>query len=790
MDDAEIQKQLLAAFQAESRERIEALYAGLDSLEQGMRDGSAQTAVETVFREAHSLKGAARSVNLPAIEAVCQEMENIFAALKKEARQLTPELMDRLYAAVGLIEQATAPEARPETVSDDLKKMGTALKELKTAGPADQLSERNGTKTDEAQPNETEVDKAEPEAKQRTSAEPAAALENSPQTASREPRPSQAPISLQSVRVPAARLDALLLQTEELITVKQTAARHLNQLNNLQALLRQWEQQWERFHADSHRAGEQAADAPASETAYSPTRQFLDDTRQMIRKLEQQLNQAAAAFDVKRRHFSNQIDDLLDATKKTSLMPFSTLFSAFPRMVREIARESGKSVDLNLSGETVEIDKRILEGLKDPLMHLLRNAVDHGIEPPGTRAERGKPETGSIRIAAFQPESSHVSLSIADDGAGIDTAAIIADALAKGLISNAAADAMETKDALDLIFGSGISSTARVSEISGRGLGMPIVREAIEQLGGSIHLQSAPGTGSTFTIRLPVTLATFRGVLIEAGAQLFILPNAHVRHSLQLRPEAIQTVEGQPAVFFKGRPLALVSLSDLLGLPPAENRNGIQSSGKGQHQVPALILGHGSEALALRVDRILNEQEILVKSLGKQLKKVRHISGATVLGTGAVVPILNAGELIESAAHRSPASQAALETASAEPRQSPKSLLVVEDSFTSRTLLKNILEASGYGVETAIDGRDALSRLTAQAVDAVVTDVEMPNMDGLELTEKIRAHAALSELPVILVTSLDSPKDRQRGVEVGANAYIVKGSFDQSNLLEALDRLL
>jgi len=779
MDDAEIQKQLLAAFQAESRERIEALYAGLGTLEQGKQDSSAQTAVETVFREAHSLKGAARSVNLTAIESVCQEMENIFAALKKEALPLTPKLMDHLYAAVGLIEQATAPEAGPEALSDELKKMETALSELKSPD----ISGARRSELDAEQPDAAEPDGTEPEAKEGTSAEPA-------QTAAKASHPSKAPLSLQSVRVPAARLDALMLQTEELITVKQTAAQHLNQLNNLQALLRQWQQQWERFQADSHRPGKQRGDAPVSKTAYSPTHQFLDDTRRMIRKIEQQLNQAAAAFDVKRRHFSGQIDDLLDATKKASLMPFSALFSAFPRMVRDIAGNSGKSVDLTLSGETVEIDKRILETLKDPLMHLLRNAVDHGIEAPGTRRDRGKSETGSIRITAFQPESSHVSLSIADDGAGIDAGAIIADALEKGLITNDAADAMEAKDALDLIFGSGISSTARVTEISGRGLGMPIVREAIEQMGGSIHLQSTPGVGSSFHIRLPVTLATFRGVLIEAGAQRFILPNAHVRHSLQLRPEAIKTVEGQPAVFYKGRPLALVSLSDLLGLPPAENGNGIQSSRKGPHQVPALILGHGSEALAVRVDRILNEQEILVKSLGKQLKKVRHISGATVLGTGAVVPILNAGELIETAAHPSPASRAALAKASAEQQESPKSLLVVEDSFTSRTLLKNILEASGYVVETAIDGRDGLSRLTAQAFDAVITDVEMPNMGGLELTEKIRANAGLSELPVILVTSLDSTKDRQRGVEVGANAYIVKGSFDQSNLLEALDRLL
>lgn len=794
MDDAEIQKQLRAAFQAESRERIEALYAGLDTLEKGAGNGSAQTTVETVFREAHSLKGAARSVNLPAIESVCQEMENIFAALKDEALPLTPELTDRLYAAVGLIEQATAPEASPDDVSDELKKMGGALRELKIAGPAPQLSERDAGRPDEAEPGDAETGGAEPAAAEQKEPAPEtpaaeATEQTSSEAAARDYQPP-ASLSLQSVRVPAIRLDSLLLKAEELITVKQSSAQHLNQLNSLQDLLGQWQKQWERFQADSPRAEDRQGAMPDNEAAHSRTRQFLEDTSQVIRKLEQHLKQASAAFDLKRRHFNNLVDDLLDATKKTSLMPFSTLFSVFPRMVRDIARDSGKSVDLSLSGETVEVDKRILEGLKDPLMHLLRNAVDHGIEAPARRTGRGKPETGSIRITAFQPESSHVRLSISDDGAGIDTAAVIADALDKGLITAEAADTMEAPEALNLIFRSGISSTPRVTEISGRGLGMPIVREGIENLGGSIHLESTPGVGSTFHIRLPVTLATFRGILIEAGAQLFILPNAHVQNSLQLRREAIQTMEGQPAVFFQDRPLALVSLAELLGLPPAENKSGNQNNRKKHAHIPALILGNGSEALAVSVDRIINEQEILVKPLGKQLQKVRHIAGATVLGSGAVVPILNAGELIESAVNTVPAYRTAPAATSTEHHQEAKSLLVVEDSFTSRTLLKNILEASGYQVETAIDGRDGLSRLTAQAFDAVITDVEMPNMGGLELTEKIRSEAALSELPVILVTSLDSPKDRQRGVEVGANAYIVKGSFDQSNLLEALDRLL
>jgi len=769
MDDTEIQKQLLSAFQIEAQERIEAMFSGLSDLEGAEPGEIPETVLDTVYREAHSLKGAARSVNLLAIESLCQEMENIFAAVKADSLQMSRELFDTLHAAVRVIEQAAAPTENQDNVSSQIHPMVQSLAEFASA----RIFDTPSPKADAKAPSGDAIAKA-------GKAEPRPGPDEGAE-ASDEKKPAAKALFSQSVRISTDKLDALLLKTEELITYKQTSAEHLNQLTQLQEMIREWRQQWKIFQNDFR----QLQGLKSHGGVIDRTIQFIDNARETMQDLDLRVKQRAAAFEYNRRHFKGLIDDLLSETKKTALLPFSTLFTAFPRMVREIAHDQGKSVELKLSGDAIEVDKRILEGIKDPLMHLLRNAIDHGIESPATRRKNNKPEKGSIQITASQLESNHVCLEIVDDGRGVDAAAIKADAVKKGIVTTDAVETLSDAEAFNLIFRSGISSTTMVTEISGRGLGMSIVRESLENLGGLISIASEAGMGTTFLITLPVTLATFRGVLIEVSGRLFILPNAHISHSMHILPEAIQTVENQNMISFNAHPLALVFLADILGLPASDAQ-----TGRNKHKtIPVVVLENGNRQIAFGVDAVLNEQEVLVKSLGKQLKKVRHISGATFLGNAQVVPILNINELLESASGQS-ASAPKPRAITAQAADSPKSILIVEDSFTSRTLLKNILEASGYQIQTAIDGTDGLSRLKSQHFDAVVSDVEMPRMGGLELTENIRADKALADLPVILITSLDSPKDKERGVEVGADAYIVKGSFDQSNLLEMLNRLL
>jgi two-component system chemotaxis sensor kinase CheA len=314
---------------------------------------------------------------------------------------------------------------------------------------------------------------------------------------------------------------------------------------------------------------------------------------------------------------------------------------------------------------------------------------------------------------------------------------------------------------------------------------MAIVQEHIENLSGLIFVFNTPRNGTTFKIELPVSLATFKGIIVSASGHDFILPIAHIDHSLRIEPADIRTAENRTVIAINGQAVSLMSLSDILQLPARP----IPDAPSKHLSLPVIVLGSGDKTIACIVDRISDEQEVLVKSLGKQLKKVQNISGATILGNGQVVPILNVNDLISTASGRSIsfAMAADLET---KKHAVQKSILVVEDSFTSRTLLKNILEASGYRVSTAIDGEDGFQQLRTRDFDAVVSDVEMPKMDGFALTKKIRGDDILSRKPVVLVTSLDSREDREKGVDAGADAYIVKSSFDQSNLLEVLERLM
>ena len=334
-----------------------------------------------------------------------------------------------------------------------------------------------------------------------------------------------------------------------------------------------------------------------------------------------------------------------------------------------------------------------------------------------------------------------------------------------------------------LIFRSAVSTSPLVTDISGRGLGLAIVREEVEKLGGLVRVETERDVGTSFRIALPLMLATFRGILVEASEQVFAVPTVNVDRVLRIAKNEIRTVENRETISVNERAVPLVRLDDALELPKKH------TDGEDSRAILALVLGAAEERIAFRVDEILDEQEVLVKSLGKQLARVRNIAGATVLGSGKVVPILNAPDLIKSAVSSAPAAAGATPAEIAEETEK-KSILVAEDSITSRMLLKNILESAGYHVKTAVDGVDALTTLKAEEFDLLVSDIDMPRMNGLVLTERIRTDKRLAELPVVLVTALASREDRERGIDVGANAYIVKSRFDQSDLLQVIRRFI
>jgi len=473
------------------------------------------------------------------------------------------------------------------------------------------------------------------------------------------------------------------------------------------------------------------------------------------------------------------------------MLPIATMFMPLARMVRELARELGKQVDFSLAGETIEVDRRVLEEMKDPLIHLLRNALDHGLEDPDARVAGQKPVVGKISCTVTQNDAGSIDISIMDDGRGIDRERVREKALSLQLIS--ADDDVSDDVLLEFIFNSGFSTTPIITELSGRGLGMAIVREKIENLGGWITVASQVGCGTEFFIHLPVSMAITRGVLVSVAGRKFIFPSLKVERVLQVDRKSFRKVEGRETFIDEGRVMALVDLAAMLKLTPP-----VTSAGRSpEDEVVLVVVGHGKRCRALMVDEVFGEQEIQVKGLGKQLLKVENIAGTTILGSGNVVPILDVGDIIRGANAYLSSSNLANLSDEAHPSgvnyeefPSLRRLLVVDDSITSRMLFKNILESANFQVTTAVDGVAALTCLRIEEFALVVSDVEMPRMDGFKLTENIRADEQLKDIPVVLVTSLGSREDRERGVATGANAYIIKSDFDQNNLLQVIENLL
>lgn len=757
----ELLKKLLVTFRIEAGEHLQAMAAGLLALENMPAGERLAEIVETIFREAHSLKGAARAVNLMEIESVCQSLESVFAALKGKRLAVSPSLVDLLQQAVDALGGLLAPDAGPSrSRSPAVAALMRRLDDAATGTP----------------PGADMPAAAAPL--------PASLPDASATTIARPPAPD---LAADTVRISTAKLDAVMRQAEELLSPRLAASQRARELREAVAALAAWKKERARIQPAlrlaEHAFANLKLNGSARERQELPRLlEYLDAEQLHMKMLEDRLARLARAAEHDRRTLSGMTDGLLHDVKEMQLLPFASLLDMFPRFARELARGQGKEVELALQGGEIEIDRRILEAMKDPLIHLLRNAIDHGIEPPAARADRRKPARGTITLAISQQDGGKVEVRVADDGAGIDASSVKAAAGKLGLVSAEEAERLDEPAAQALAFQSGVTTSPLITDVSGRGLGLAIVREKVERLGGSVALESQPGAGTAFRIVLPLTLATFRGVLVRAGEQLCVIPAARVERVTRVAGPDIQTVENRETIPLDGQAVALVWLGDVLELPRKE-------AAEPAGGVPAVVLGSGIARVAFRVDAILGEQEVLVKTLGPQLARVRNVAGASVLGTGQVVPVLNVPDLLKSAVKQATAPRAPIAAGKPGAAEKP-SILVVEDSITSRALLKNILESADYAVATAVDGIDAYTALKTGTFDLVVSDVEMPRMDGFDLTARIRADKRLAELPVVLVTALDSREHRERGIDVGANAYIVKSSFDQSNLLDVIGRLI
>lgn len=772
--EREFLEELRRDFVPEAEEYLQTIVSGLLDLEKNPAGASAS--IEEVFRAAHSLKGAAQAVQMPDVSSVCQVMESVFSGMKKGILLLSGGDFDVLQRAADTLAAMIAVPEKVEmsAVASLIREIEGLLEPSKPSfhlkAPVQPVARSDTPKAAalEGKGNDAPVS---PEQEASHANTPQAVCDAPPHRKEEHSRAG----AQDTVRIAASKLDSLLLKAEELISVNLSLAVRIEDVHELFSLATEFRSEWERALSAIQR------ESQGYEKLSPKLQEFLQSGRLTLRKMNEKIRDMEKSLRSDQRAAGGLVRDLLEGARTVLMLPFSSLLQTFPKIVRDLSRELGKEAEVVVRGGDIEVDKRILEGLKDPLIHLVRNCVDHGLEKAGDRFSAGKPSSGTVTISLSQTDGSRVELLVADDGRGIDPAKLRESAVKSGSISKEEAALLDDAGALMLIFRSGVSTSSIITDISGRGLGMAIVQEGVESLGGSISLESEPGKGTSFRLSLPLTLATFRGVLVEEWGRLFVIPSSSVERVARVGKERIKCIEQRESVAFNGIPLALARLGHILELPPSAER------ARGRDTLPLVVIGSGGVSAAFGVDRVLNEQEILLKSLGKQLARVRNVSGATVLGSGKVVPVLNAGDLLRSVQRSGGGRRLLSDT---EEKKARKNVLIAEDSITSRTLLRNILSAAGFSVQTAVDGQEAWEFLSKGAFHVVVSDVEMPRMNGFELTAKIRSDPATAELPVVLVTSLESREDRERGVEAGADAYIVKSGFDQGNLLDVLHRLL
>ncbi|RKI07847.1 hybrid sensor histidine kinase/response regulator, partial [Corallococcus praedator] len=463
---------------------------------------------------------------------------------------------------------------------------------------------------------------------------------------------------------------------------------------------------------------------------------------------------------------------LADHVAEARLVPLATVFDAFPRAVRDIAKTQEKDVDLVIENADIGVDRSMLADVRDALVHLLRNAVDHGLESPDLRQQMGKPATGRIRIRV-RVDGDMLHIEVEDDGRGMDTDRLKQVAVNKRLLSPVQAAALSEREAIELIFRPGFSTREQVSELSGRGVGMDVVKRKVETLGGSVGVSSRQGRGTTITLRLPQSLALMKVLLVRLGDDVYGMPAADVVAVMRIKPDDRMEVFGTLAVRHRGKPTALVALGPLLGL----------NGGNRFDKPPAVVVRHGDDYAALVVDGFVDEREVAVKPCGGEfLKGAPFIAGTAALEDGRIAVLLHVPDIMTEVRRMArPVTQA--------PASRRLRVLLVDDSPIARATEGALVKALGHNVEEAQDGEEAYAKVQTNTYDLILTDVQMPKLDGFSLTRRLKATPSVARIPVIILSSLASPEDKRRGLDAGADAYLVKGELGVESLAQSIDRL-
>ncbi|HEX2916809.1 MAG TPA: response regulator [Chloroflexia bacterium] len=853
----ETRKKLLNKFKEEADIHLLTLQRRLVDLEM---DPQNTEYLREVFRAAHTIKGSARLMNFGEISSIAHEMENIFAEMRDGKLTLQAETNDVLFEAVDTINTMIEAAIRGDkSTGIDVPALNARLASIiqPATGAAAPASPAPAPVVVEP------VKPAQDAVAQKLVSQPATAPTLAEENGSAEAQPvipaqpqlrSVGALSDNVIRVDVNKLDELMNITGELVLSKLQTDTTLNNLQTIRELLRQ-RQRYSQSMRNNISILAQNQVAPDT-TQWQEMRDTMAGLALIDAQLEQLLKGTVREYEEQASLLVSRVDELENNVKSIRLLPIETIYQDFPVSVRNMAKSNGREIpDLRQFGGEIELDKKVLEGIRDPLIHIIRNAIDHGIEAPQVRLEAGKPKTGHITMSAKQ-DGSYVSIEISDDGAGIDPEVIRQVAIRKKFLPENRVLLMSDEDVLNLIYEPGFTTSQIITDLSGRGVGMEIVKTNLERLGGQVSVKSEKGVGTTVTLRVPVTLATSRALLVRISGQLYAILAPAIESMFYLSPDEILTREGREVMLYGNSLIPLAKFEDILGSNRNSNhpifryQSSIENSlepvfsmatlgtltgddgghaftpemglnlaqvgnngfvgltladptaasavrelkdrkikrgpNRGNHdRHPAVVLSSADKKVCFLVDELVDETEIVVKSLGPLLAKTPYITSSTIMGDGQIVLILDVPNLVSGARNAQSAIRKQRDV-----QAPPKRILVVDDSITTRELERSILEAQGFIVDLADDGTVALEILHRDnSYDLVISDVEMPNMNGFELTANIKGAANLRHLPVIIVSSLNNENYKRQGIDAGAQAYITKGDFEQANLLSTIEYL-
>jgi len=799
---------LFKTFSIEAEEHLSLMSSGFLKLEKLSSPAvNAPDTLEEVYREAHSLKGASRAVGLEAVEYLLQNVESYFSLVKKEEIEPAQGDYDILFKAIDLTREAIELKKRGADDLENQEEMRLLTEDVKKMSIGSIITSRYEPKEEEVTPqiktdeaeqfssyqfgltqlrkklkNKNEKDsysqpvvESTPIEEEKPLVEEEKPVEKLVEKVLTKTKPTDSPstrVIPETIRVNTSKIDDLRTRTEELLNIKLNYDQLLNEIKEMGSLVSGGQQTVEQISEKFNRLLTSVDSLPPNvkEQFIELAESFktLSQNSFSSRRRVAELTSAVKKYKSSSRRI---IDDVNDYTQTLLMLPFSYVLDFLPKAVRDLSRALNKEVELDISGAEIEVDRRILEELKDPLLHIIRNSIDHGIETPQKRLRAGKNSTGTIKIEISGPSEGNIILIISDDGRGLHIETLKTKAIERGLLKGDEPESLVDSKVSEAIFYSGISTTGVVTDISGRGLGMSIVKEKVEKLKGTISVLSENGKFFKVTLRLPVTISSTRGVMVKAGSLKLLVESQYISRITRLKQENIKQF---------GKGYGIQFEDSIIPVKIMKSELGIDNSALTQSSIPALFLSAKGKSIALLVDEINDELEILIKSFQPPIDGIKLYTGATILGDGKLYPVLSSTWLLGLEDGGSNDLQLLGERKSI-------SVLVVDDSKTSRTLLKEILDFAGFNVDIAEDGVEAFDMLNSKKYDVLVSDIEMPNMNGLELTEKVRESAELSNLPVILVTGLAREEDKSRGIKAGANAYILKKSFDQSVLIDTIN---